>query len=159
MCVYVIMLIFVCILCYYICIFGKKLLRACVLLLFKNRIQIKFSYNIFLSYLWLSDQFIYNLKAESRPIQAARVFICYNRLVICHIICIQSVWIDNNVWTSVVANIEIKKNTGAALPNFRKFWLDWTLCHLRYPTVAIRSPSKRVVVDSSFWLPKTVLHI
>jgi hypothetical protein len=40
-------------LCMYLvllCIFGKKLMRACVLLLYKNRIQIKFSYLI-LSYL------------------------------------------------------------------------------------------------------------
>jgi hypothetical protein len=35
-----------------LCIFGKKLMRACVLLLYKNRIQIKFSYLI-LSYLIL----------------------------------------------------------------------------------------------------------
>jgi hypothetical protein len=48
MCVYVIMLIFVCFLCYYV-----YSVKSLCLLLYKNRIQIKFSYLI-LSYLILS---------------------------------------------------------------------------------------------------------
>ena len=49
MCVYVIMLIFVCFLCYYV-YSVKKTPESLCLLLYKNRIQIKFSYLI-LSYL------------------------------------------------------------------------------------------------------------
>ena len=53
MCVYAIMLICVCILCYYV--YSVKSSRELVFIVYKNRIQIKFSYLIlFLSYVVVS---------------------------------------------------------------------------------------------------------